>query len=97
LIAASYLRRGAGIWLGVRTIASLMTFLAGGNPLSLSFGATVATIAVSGALGLLETHRRHERALLGNLGVTMAMLTIMLVAPALLGELSLLAIVGRFL
>ena len=92
LIVASYARRGAGLWIGVRAVASLFTILAQGDLLNPTAGLAIGIVAASAALALLETHRRRERALLGNLGVSLPALTLMLTWPAATGELTFLAI-----
>ena len=92
LIVGTYVRRGAGLWIGMRAVVTVFTLLAQGDPLRPTAGMTIGIVAVSAALGLLETHRRRERALLGNLGVSLPALALMLAVPAAIGELVLRAI-----
>ncbi len=62
------------------------------DPLRLSATTIAALILVTFVLGLADIHRRHERVLLGNLGVTHTMLGVFLAGPALAGELTLLLV-----
>lgn len=84
-----YVARGATLWLVVRAATSMVLFFAGTNPLHLS-GATVAyVVALTVAIALLETRRHHERAFIGNLGVSMWTVGALFAGPAILGEIAL--------
>lgn len=86
----SYLRRGAGIWVGVRLVAAVAAFMsAGGSPNGALLGLEPSPVVVAAAvvLGLVDVRLAREQALLGNLGVTPPMVAIPLAAAAVLGEL----------
>lgn len=97
VIARTYLFRGLRLWIGVRVLVSLIFFLAGGlNGVLESFGglAPWAIVALCLFLGVVDLWRRNERALLGNLGVSRAMVGAALLLTAVSGELSLRLLVG---
>lgn len=83
----AYLLRGASLWLGGRVLVSALLLLAGVDPFALTVSASLQIVGIIVALGLIDTLRRHERALLGNLGVSFATLALVIGTPALLGEL----------
>ncbi|MEO5815288.1 MAG: hypothetical protein ABIT20_08420 [Gemmatimonadaceae bacterium] len=96
LIARAYLTRGAWLWIGARLLASAVIALSNTNPLDFSLTASLLIVAISTALGIVDVARRHERALLENLGVSRLMLLAFFAGPALLGELGIaLAAVAR--
>ncbi|MEP6492200.1 MAG: hypothetical protein ABJF01_05960 [bacterium] len=94
LIARAYLARGARLWFGVRVLGSAAIAFGGMSPLHLTFGATMLIVTASVALGLVDMRRRHERALLENLGVTRITCVAFTVVPALLGEVSISLLAG---
>jgi hypothetical protein len=87
LITRNYLARGARLWIGVRLMGSVMLALAGTNPLHPTFTTTMLIVGVSAVLGVVDMHRRHERALLQNLAVSRTSFLVLFAGPALLGEL----------
>jgi hypothetical protein len=87
LFLRAYLLRGASLWLGGRVLVSALLLLAGVDPFALTASSSLQIVGIIVALGLIDTLRRHERALLGNLGVSFPMLALVIGAPALLGEL----------
>ena len=87
LIIRAYLARGAYIWIAARISAGAMLALAGSNPIHFTFVVASLMVAVSTMLGVVESGRRHERALLENLAVSRTSFCILLAAPALFGEL----------
>lgn len=66
-----------------------MLLLADADALKLSKPSLVAIVLLILALGWIETRRRRESVLLGNLGVSPLVLSIFFAAPAILGELAL--------
>lgn len=68
--------------------AWLLTTCDGCDPVALVFGAATALLAIviAIALGMLETHRRREWVLIGNLGVTRVAIAGIFAIPAVLGE-----------
>lgn len=89
LIVRSYLLRGAQLWGSSRILLSAAFLLAGASPLGLGLTGVVGVILLNVALGFVETNRRRERALLGNLGVRTSMLMMLFAVPAIVGELAL--------
>lgn len=90
LIVTSVAGRGFALWLGTRLVVSAVLFFGKVDPLRITFGMASVVIALTTALGFVDLLRRHERILLGNLGVTWAAQAIMLAGPAAIGE----AVVG---
>ena len=87
LVVQSYAFRGARLWLLIRALIATVLLLAGGDPFRLPTTVTVASLVLPIAVCFLDTYRHHERALLGNLGVSPQFLLAMFAGPALLGEL----------
>jgi hypothetical protein len=75
------------LWIVTRAAISIVLVLAGSNALKLSPATLVELVLLVVALGWIETRRRRESALLGNLGVRPLVLSVFFGAPALLGEL----------
>ena len=87
LIVRPYLIRGAWLWIGARLLAGAVIALAGANPLDLSPMAALLIVGIASAVGAVDVVRRHERALLENLGVSRSMLMAFFAGPAFIGEL----------
>ncbi|MEO7043431.1 MAG: hypothetical protein ABI035_14305 [Gemmatimonadaceae bacterium] len=86
LIVRTYATRGALLWVATRAIL-IAIFLRGGfDPFQLSAAAMGGVVLLSVVVCFLETYRRHERALLGNLAVRPVTLIVLFATPALLGE-----------
>jgi hypothetical protein len=85
-IARAYLARGAELWLLIRLVISALFGATGTDPFHLATPTVAGIIALSLALGYIETARHREFVLLGNLSVSRTMLGAMLVAPAVAGE-----------
>lgn len=86
LIVTRFATRGAQIWVGARLLAGAVIALAGGEPLFLSMLSALLLVAIGIALGLADIHRRHERALLENLGVSRLARVAFFALPAFVGE-----------
>lgn len=86
LIVTRFTARGAQLWVGARLLTGAVIALAGGDPLFLSVLSALLLVAVCIALGLADMHRRHERALLENLGVSRVARVAFFALPALVGE-----------
>lgn len=56
------------------------------EPLPLSFGSVIEVILLCTAVGFLDIRRRHERALLSNLGLGNVSIAVLFIIPAILGE-----------
>jgi len=69
-VAKPYLLRGLWLWLVARAPITILLVLVGADGLNLSASAQVEVVVLVVALGWIETLRRRERALLGNLGVS---------------------------
>ena len=93
LIVTRFTARGAQLWVGARFLAGAVIALAGGDPLFLSVLSALLLVAVCIALGLADMHRRHERALLENLGVCRFARVAFFALPAFVGE-SAIALLG---
>lgn len=90
LIVRKYLARGAGLWLGVRLMASAAFVMAESDPLNIGPTATVLIIVAASTVSLIDVHIRRERALLENLAVSRQALIGLFAGPAVAGELALL-------
>lgn len=86
LIVATYLRRGTTLWVVKRAALTGLWILAGDDPLHLTFASFIGALVIYVSVGYIETTRRHERDLLGNLGVKRRTLAVFFVVPALVGE-----------
>lgn len=75
------------MWIGARLFVSAPLLLAGIDPLNLTFKAAVLIVGVSVVLGVADVYRRHERALIENLGVFRTVIFAVLALPAIVGEL----------
>jgi hypothetical protein len=60
---------------------------AGTDPLRVTALTMCAVVLLCAAVGMVEVRLRHERMLLGNLGVDAFTLGVLLLAPPLVGEL----------
>ena len=74
------------MWIGARLLVSLLLALAGMDVLDLTFETAMLIVAGSVVLGIADIYRRHERALLENLGVSRPVIFLFLAVPAVLGE-----------
>lgn len=86
LIVTRFTARGAQLWFGARLLAGVTIALAGGDPVFLSVLSALLLVAICIALGLADMPRRHERALLENLGVSRVVRVAFFALPALVGE-----------
>ena len=84
LIVRSYLARSARLWLLARSLLVLQQLMANQDPRG--FGLSLAAVIVTVMLGFVEITRRHEQALLGNLGVESRDLVWLFVMPPVIGE-----------
>ena len=85
-VLAPFFQRGVLLWLGVRALASLITMLAGGDPLRTPLGTALLLAMLTVTAGIADTSRRHEWALLGNLMVRPLALAGIFAASAVAGE-----------
>ena len=90
-VLVPYLRRAFGLWLIIRiAIVVLAAMSPAFDEISLlhwHLPGALGSIAACAILGIIDTRRRGERALLANLGVTDRELILMFVASAVMGEL----------
>lgn len=86
LVVSTYAARGALLWAGTRAILTVVFLLGGVDPSRLSFVAIGEVVLLSVIVSFVETYRRHERALLGNLAVRPLTLAVLFAAPAILAE-----------
>jgi hypothetical protein len=89
-----YATRAFVYWVGVRLLTGAAISLAGGDPLHLGVSSAMLLVLTSVGVGFADLHRRHERALLENLGVSSPAQLSFFALPALLGESALAVIVG---
>ena len=68
-------------------MATVMIKLGGGDPVHTTLGNSLVIVLGTLALCLVDVYRRHEWALLGNLGVSRTVLYLVLAVPAIVGEL----------
>jgi hypothetical protein len=86
LVVSAYFRRGAVVWLTMRLVVGVVCLFAGLNPLEATAGATLGFAGLAAGLTVFDLHRRHERILIGNLGVSTAFIAGIATVPALIGE-----------
>jgi len=87
LVARAYLWRGARVWFLARSLATGLFLLAGSDPVQLPVASIGQLVLLTVVLGFLDTHLRHEWALLGNLAVGPRKLALFFALPAVGGEL----------
>lgn len=82
--------RQLGLWVLLRavhaTVAAVVGVAGGGPVLSPIRQPQPAVVILCVALGVVETLRRHERVLLGNLGIDWKQLACLMAGPALAME-----------
>jgi len=88
----AYFVRGATCWVAARAVAAIVALFGSLPALPVSTVAAIEAIVVSVALGVVDTLRRRETALIGNLAIHPAVFIGALAVPAAIGELSLRAI-----
>lgn len=86
LITRAYVVRGLWLWVGVRALVAAVFAMAELGPLPLSFGSAIQVVLLCVIVGFVDIRRRHERALLGNLGLGNAVMALLFVVPAIFGE-----------
>ncbi|HST07780.1 MAG TPA: hypothetical protein VLJ83_06380 [Gemmatimonadaceae bacterium] len=86
LVTTAYLLRGALLWAVTRATISLFLVLGGGSGVALPFVMIVLVVAAVVLLGWIDIRRQHERILLGNLGIRPLVVSVLLAAPAVIGE-----------
>lgn len=87
LLVATYVGRHFRLWALLRIGFSGVFLWARIDPLRITSLTTCAVVVLCAAVSAIELHVRHERVLLGNLGIDSLVLSVMLVAPPLAGEL----------
>lgn len=87
LLVSTYLGRHLRLWALIRIGLSGVFLLARTDPLRVTPWTLCAIVALCAAVSVVELHRRHERVLLGNLGVNAVALGVLLIVPPLAGEL----------
>jgi hypothetical protein len=87
LIIQAYAVRGFKLWLLTRLAIGLVGLFGGQTLAPDSAVVSFYIVLICAAVNVAEIKRRHERALLGNLGLTRAHLATLFVAPAIVGEL----------
>ena len=92
LVVSTYVARHLRLWVLLRIGLSGLFVLAGTDPLRVGPLTLGAVVALGVAVSVVELHVRHERDLLGNLGVNSFALCALLIAPPLAGELVLRAL-----
>jgi len=88
----AYFVRGATCWVAARAVAAIVALFASLPALPVSTAAALEAVIVSVALGVVDTLRRREMALIGNLAIHPVVFIGALAMPAAVGELSLRAI-----
>jgi hypothetical protein len=102
MLVRTFVARGFRLWLLTRLLIIAVFFFTGGlgggaeNPFKLASIAVASVIAMSVVVGLVETVRRRELALLGNLGVSRGYLVAFYGIPALFGEIVLRLVTAPF-
>ena len=79
---SSYPRRALLLWFGLHAFLAIVS---GGEIITFGTSATLATLLIAAAVGFVDTRRRREFGLLGNLGIPNA-------APSILWGLTTLAL-----
>ena len=91
-LVAAYATRHVRLWALLGVGVSGIFVLAGTAPLRVSLLTVGAVVVLAATLSLVELRRRRERDLLGYPGVGAVVLTALVIAPPLAGELLLRAV-----
>jgi hypothetical protein len=86
LIARTFFLRGVRLWLGTRAAILAASLMVNEPVLWLDATGVVIMIGVAVAVCFLAVRRNHERALLGNLGLSPFVLAALFAVPAVMGE-----------
>lgn len=95
LIVRAYLARSLLLWLGIRVILALAGALAASDLVRLSAAAIPLVVCLTVVVAFVDTRRRHERVLLGNLGIGPVVLASLFAVPPLVAEIAIHALVAR--
>ena len=93
-VANAYLSRGIRLWIAVRLLVSAVYLLGGASPVQMWRSGSIALVAVTALLTYVDLGVRKERALIANLGMSVAGMVAICSAPALAGEI-IITLVGR--
>lgn len=85
-LTRAYLQRGIGLWVASRLVVSLVMALAEVDPWRPTPLASLQIVFFTAAIAWVDMHRRKERALLGNLGVSRVLVAAICSLPAAAGE-----------
>jgi hypothetical protein len=94
LILRAYATRGLLLWSLTRAAGTMLFFLAETGPRQISIESRVHFVLFAVAVCFIDTWVRRERALLANLGVSVAFLAMIFATAAIFGELMLLLAFG---
>jgi hypothetical protein len=86
MIVRAYVGRGARLWLLTRLAVGIVFLFGQANPLDVSTRNSFGLVLVSTFACAVDTTRRRELVLLGNLGVSHAQLAAFFALPAIAGE-----------
>ena len=86
MIVRAYVGRGARIWLLTRLAVGIVFLFGQGDPLDVSTRNAFGLVVVSTLACAVDTTRRRELILLGNLGVSYTQLAAFFALPAIAGE-----------
>jgi hypothetical protein len=93
-LAIPFVPRAVTLWVCARLLAVVALAFATQPPLPRNASTAVYMTLVAVALGFVDVHRRHEQALLGNLGIGKPTFALWCAIPAILGELALILLLG---
>jgi hypothetical protein len=95
LIVRAYLARSLRLWLGLRLLLAAVGALAASYPFRLSAGTIVPIVVLTVLVAFVDTRRRREQVLLGNLGVSATMLAALFAVPPLIAEIAIHVLASR--
>ena len=96
LVVRAYVRRGARLWLASRALLAAVFLFGQADPIRTpTMGAALIILWVVG-VSILETHRRGEFVLLGNLGIRPSAVAAMYAVPATVAEVALQCLASLF-
>ena len=91
VVVRAYALRSANLWLGLRGTMALVLAVADLPPFPRSANAVLFFVLVTTLICVLDVRRRHERALIGNLGLSLWTLAGISVIPPILAEVAFVA------
>ena len=86
LITRSYLARAFSLWLAIRILLAVAAAFIATNPIRLPAAGIAPIVVLTVLVAFIDTRWRHERALLGNLGISGITVAVLFAIPPLIAK-----------